>query len=231
MKIDTTCSSRWTSARAQSNRSERSTRLYDRCALAREKMSDRTRLLGAYRIVSQSASTHTWARALTRTSRIISSKTLEQPRTPFFYSAVARARRSAGLATRSRSRRKRMARCSKGTARPSLMTDRHLYRLLNRRSRLPHPIARSSERTNAHPRLRLLCIGRKKMVSQTTRWQASGTRANFSRIGRTGHHGRFHPVNRRRRKVHHACTLEAFDTLRSTSRLRGNRSSDIWTYT
>ena len=194
-------------------------------------MSDRTRLLGACRTVSQSASTHTLAQTLTRKNRTISSKTLEQPRTPFFYSAVARAKRSAGLATRSRSRRKRMARCSKGTARPSLMTHRNPYRLPDRRSRLPHPRARSSDRTNAHPRLRLLCIGRRKMVSQTTRRRASGARANFSRTGRTGHHGRFHPVHRRRRKVRRACAMEAADTLRSTSLLRGNHSSDIWTYT
>ena len=231
MKILTTCSSRWTSAPAQRNRSEQSTRLSDRCALAREKMSDRTRSLGAYRTVSQSASTHTWARALTRTSRTISSTTLEQPRTPIFYSDMARVRRSAWLATRLLSRRKLTALCSKETARPSLMTHRRLYRLPDRSSRQPHPRARSSVRTNAHPRLRLLCNGRKKMVSRTTRRRASGARANFSGIGRTGLRRRFHPAHRRRRKAHHPCTLEAADTLRSTSRLRDKLPSDTWTYT
>ena len=56
---------------------------------------------------------------------------------------------------------------------PSLMTHRHLYYLPDRRSCLPHPRARSSDRTNAHPRLRLLCIDCRKWFRTTRRW-ASG---------------------------------------------------------
>ena len=42
---------------------------------------------------------------------------------------------------------------------------------------------------------------------------------NYTEIGKYGRH-----------KVYHACTLEAADTLRSTSHLQGNPLSDRWTY-